>query len=65
MSEKQFEFNQIHYNAAILYMKDLWQRDLTPHEEHLLKRAYDFARQVELEQWMSKEVIEWQQRQVK
>lgn len=64
MSEKPFEFNQIHYNAVILHMKELWQRDLTDHEVHLLKRVYDFSRQVELEQWLSKEVIEWQQRQM-
>ncbi|PLR99488.1 hypothetical protein [Bacillus sp. T33-2] len=57
--------DQIWKNEAILHMEQLWQRELTDHEKNLLGEVYDFARRVELEQWYSNEIIEWQQGLVK
>lgn len=56
-----FDYDQIHYNEAILHMEELWQRKLSDHEINLLKEVYKFSRLVEMENWFSKDIIEWQQ----
>lgn len=43
-----FEYSEAHYNEAILYMEQKWQRKLTLHECHLLRWVYSFARLQEM-----------------
>ncbi|KON87484.1 hypothetical protein AF332_12030 [Sporosarcina globispora] len=60
MNRQVFDYNQIFYNEAIMYMENLWQRKLTDHEKHLAIEVYKFGRKVEMESYYEKNVIDWQ-----
>jgi hypothetical protein len=43
------EYNQLFYNEAIYWLEQRWQRELTPHEKHIVIESYRFGRLVESE----------------
>lgn len=49
MSREPFEYNHIFYNEVIDYLESKWERELTPHEKHVLIEGYKFGRLVESE----------------
>lgn len=44
-----FEYSQILYNEAILYLETKWNRQLNDHERHVLIEGYRFGRMIEAE----------------
>lgn len=42
-----FEYSQILYNEAILYLETKWNRQLNDHERHVLIEGYRFGRMIE------------------
>jgi hypothetical protein len=44
-----FEYSQILYNEAILYLETKWNRKLNDHERHVLIEGYRFGRMIEAE----------------
>jgi hypothetical protein len=42
-----FEYSQILYNEAIMYLETKWQRQLNDHERHVLIEGYRFGRMIE------------------
>lgn len=44
-----FDYPEIFYNEAILYLEMKWERRLSDHERHVLIEGYRFGRMVEAE----------------
>ncbi|MBO0962919.1 hypothetical protein J1P26_24925 [Neobacillus sp. MM2021_6] len=42
-----FDYPEIFYNEAILYLETKWERRLSDHERHVLIEGYRFGRMVE------------------
>lgn len=45
-----FEYSQILYNEAILYLETKWNRQLNDHERNVLIEGYRFGRMIEAEE---------------
>jgi hypothetical protein len=44
-----FEYSEILYNEAIMYLETKWNRQLNDHERHVLVEGYRFGRMIEAE----------------
>jgi len=44
-----FDYPEIFYNEAILYLETKWERRLSDHERHVLIEGYRFGRMIEAE----------------
>jgi hypothetical protein len=44
-----FEYSQILYNEAILYLETKWNRQLNDHERNVLIEGYRYGRMIEAE----------------
>jgi hypothetical protein len=47
--KKTFEYSQILYNEAIMYLETKWNRKLNEHERNVLIEGYRFGRMIEAE----------------
>jgi hypothetical protein len=48
--DNPFEYSQILYNEAILYLETKWNRQLNDHERNVLIEGYRFGRMIEAEE---------------
>ena len=44
-----FNYPEIFYNEAIMYLETKWNRRLNDHERHILMEGYRFGRMIESE----------------
>ncbi|MBT2696363.1 hypothetical protein J7E79_02790 [Bacillus sp. ISL-40] len=44
------QYSQLFYNEAIYWLEQRWQRNLTPHEKHIVIEIYRFVRTEQAEE---------------
>lgn len=57
MHRDTFEYSPAHYNEAIMFLEEKWNRKLTPHECHIAIELYRFGRRVEMESYYTNDSI--------
>jgi hypothetical protein len=58
LARETFEYSVAHYNEAIMYLEEKWNRKLTDHEKHIAIEMYRFGRLVEMDSYYTGESIE-------